>query len=547
MEDLPAGGHAAEDGVRFRRVSGTGPASRGAAPLRRSLAAAVLLPVVVGGFALHSWTGRDAERVFHEVVAHLAGHGLDSVPRDLLYEQAARGLLAEIGDPYAELFSPEQLAEFSRQTLRNSYAGIGMQISLVRDTATVIRVFGGSPAAAGGVRTGDRIVRAAGEAVTGIPLDQVTARLLGPPGTVVEVTFRRGGESVERVFTRRRVRYPAVPYALMLESGIGYLALEGFNDTSADEVAASLRDLRERGATSFVLDLRGNTGGSVDQAIRIAGLFLPGGTPVLRAAFRDAPAASYAAEGTPFLPAAPLVVLTDEESASAAEIVAGALQDHDRAVLVGVTTFGKGVVQDIFSLDGGWALKLTTGRWFTPAGRTIERERRGVRRGADPAPEPADRPVFRSAGGRPLVGGGGITPDLVVAADTLVGAELELMRVLAARAGTVNQVMQEVALDLHGGVGPSFSSGPAWRAELRAALERRGIRVDAERWAAGATLIDRLMEARVTELAFGDSAAFRRGIDRDVQLRAGLRVLRGASTQDEALRRTTRAVSAGRG
>jgi carboxyl-terminal processing protease len=533
--------------VRVRPVSGTRDAARVTTPLRRSLAAAVLLPVVVGGFALQSWAGRDAERVFHEVVAHVARHGLDSVPHDLLYEHAARGLLGEIDDPYAELFSPGELAEFSRQTLRNSYAGIGMQISLVRDTATVIRVFAGSPAAAGGVRTGDRIVRAAGEAVTGIPLDQVTARLLGPPGTVVEVTFRRGGESVERVFTRRRVRYPAVPYSLMLEPGIGYLALEGFNDTSADEVASSLDALRERGATSFVLDLRGNTGGSVDQAIRIAGLFLARGTPVLRAAFRDAPAESYAAEGTPFLPAAPLVVLTDEESASAAEIVAGALQDHDRAVLVGVTTFGKGVVQDIFSLDGGWALKMTTGRWFTPSGRTIERERRPARRGADPTPEPSARPVFRSAGGRALVGGGGITPDLVVEADTLAGAELELMRVLAASPGTVSQAMQEVAMDLHGGVEPSFSSGPAWRAELRAALERRGVRVDAERWAAGATLIDRMLEARVTELAFGDSAAFRRRMERDVQLRAAVRVLRGAGTQAEALRRTDPVVPAGRG
>lgn len=506
--------------------------------LRRSLAAALLLPAVVGGFALQAWAGRGGERLFHEVIAHVAGAGLDSLSDAALYEKAARGLLAGIGDPYAELFSPEQLAAFSRETLRNSYAGLGMQIALVRDTATVMRVFAGSPAERGGVRVGDRILAAGGEPVTGIVLDGVTSRLLGPPGTTVQVAFLRDGARVEQPFVRQRVRYPSVAYAVMMEPGIGYLPLEGFNDSSAGEVAAAIETLRGQGATAFVFDLRGNTGGSLDQAIRISDLFLPPGTPILRVEYRNAPAEKYVAEGDALLPAAPLVVLTDEESASASEIVAGALQDHDRAVIVGATSFGKGLVQDVFPLDGGWALKLTTGRWYTPSGRTIQRPRRMTAEGRFLAEEDtAPRPVFRSASGRTVYGGGGVTPDLGVRVDTLAGAERALMGLLAPRAGAVNQVLQEMALDLHRSLDPAFRSTPELRGELLRRLHARGLALDAAPYEAGAALVDRLLEERLAGMAFGDSAAFRRAVPRDAQLQAGLRILRGAATQAEAIRR----------
>jgi carboxyl-terminal processing protease len=519
------------------------PRSRRRSTLRRSAAAALLLPVLVGGFSLYAWSGRDGERLFHEVVARIAGSGLDGLPDAQLYEMATRGLLGEIGDPYADLFSPEQLAAFSRETLRNSYAGVGMQISLVRDTATVTRVFPGSPAAAGGVRVGDRIVVVGGEGVTGIPLGDVTSRLLGPVGTTVEVRFSRAGEAVERTFTRQRIRNPSVAYAVMLEPGVGYVPLDGFNDIAAGEVEGALVSLRERGATRYVLDLRGNTGGSLDQAIRVAALFLPAGTEVLRAEFRGASDERYRARGTPVLAGAPLVVLTDGGSASASEIVAGALQDHDRAVVVGTTTFGKGVVQDIFPLEGGWALKLTTGRWYTPSGRTIERPR-----GADTAAA-RERPVYRSASGRAVYGGGGVTPDVVVASDTLAGAERELMRLLAARGGAVNQALQEMALDLFRGVDPAFRATPEWRDDLHRRLDARGVRVERDAYDAGAPLVDRLLETRVADFAFGDSASFRRGIERDAQLQAALEVLRDARDQPEVLRRAAshpRAAAPGR-
>ncbi len=523
---------------RTRAPAGPPPPRRG---LRRSVGAALVLPVVVGGFALQAWGGRDGEQMFHEVVSRVATMGLDSLSDAELYEKAARGLLVQIGDPYADLFTPEQLAEFSRMALRNSYTGVGMQITTVRDTATVTRVFNGSPAAEAGVRPGDRIVRVGGEAVTGIPLDQVTQKLLGTPGTKVEVDYvRHGTGPVHHAFTRERIRYPSVGYAVMLEPGIGYVPLEGFNDTSGDEVMRALVSLRKSGATSYVLDLRGNTGGSLEQAVRIGSLFLRQGQQVLRADFRGAPDETYVAREEAVAPDAPLVVLTDGQSASASEIVAGALQDHDRAVVIGTTSFGKGLVQDVFQLEGGWALKLTTGRWYTPSGRTIQRPRRLTAEGRlveTPADSVTERPVFRSDAGRPVYGGGGITPDVLVQADTLAGAERALMRELAPRGGLVNEVLQEMAVDMGPTVAPDARPNAAWRDDLYRRLERRGMRVGPAKYRAGSGLVDRLLEDRVLEFAYGDSAAFRRTVPRDPQLQSAIQVLRGARSQTEALAR----------
>ena len=511
--------------------------------LRRSAVAALLLPAMVGGFALQAWGGRDGERMFHEVITHLATNGVDSLGDAELYEKAARGLLVQVGDPYADLFSPEQLAEFSRQALRNSYVGVGMQITTVRDTALVTRVFAGSPAALAGVRRGDRIVQVGGEPVVGLPLDQVTQRLLGTPGTAVEVDYvRHGTGAIHLRFVRERIKYPAVAYAVMLEEGIGYVPLEGFNDTSGEEVMSALVSLRKSGARAYVLDLRGNTGGSLAQAVRISSLFLEQGQQVLRADYRGAPDEVYTAQAEPVAPDAPLVILTDGESASASEIVAGALQDHDRAVIVGTESFGKGLVQDIFQLDGGWALKLTTGRWYTPSGRTIQRPRQLSADGRlVEVPDTAAPPVYRSDAGRPVYGGGGVTPDVVVESDTLAGAERELMRQLAARGALVNEALQEMAVDLWPEVAPGFRSGAPWRDDLYRRLERRGVRVDRAAYDAGAPLVDRLLESRVSEMAFGDSASFRRAVPRDRQLQAALQVLRGAATQREALARAAAA------
>ncbi|MBB4635251.1 S41 family peptidase [Longimicrobium terrae] len=510
--------------------------------VRRSLVAALLLPTLVGGVALQAYSGQRGEQLFREVVARIAGQGIDSLSDAQVYEKAARGLLVQIGDPYAALFSPEQLEEFSRDALRNSYGGLGMQITTVRDTALVTRVFAGSPAQRAGVKAGDRIVTAAGNSVVGLPVEQVTGRLLGQPGTAIAVDFIRPGEGrIHQEFTRQRIRYPSVAYHTMVAPGIGYLPLESFNDTSGEEVAEAIVSLRKSGARAFVLDLRGNGGGSLQQAVRISNLFLRPGQEILRVDFRGAPDEVIQAENPPLLTDEPVVVLTDGGSASASEIVAGALQDHDRAVVIGTTSFGKGLVQDVFQLDGGWALKLTTGRWYTPSGRTIQRPRKLNEQGRlieiDADSAGITRPEFRSDGGRVVFGGGGITPDVSVDPDSLAGADRALAVALGGNGARFNDALQELMVDRGPGLPRDFRSTPALRAELLSRLQTKGVRVDRAAWDAGSALIDRLIESRISGYVFGEDAAFLRGVGRDAQLQSALTVLRGARTQAEALAR----------
>ncbi|HYJ80173.1 MAG TPA: S41 family peptidase, partial [Longimicrobiaceae bacterium] len=425
----------------------------------------------------------------------------------------------------------------------------------VRDTATVMRVYPQTPAAGAGVRVGDRIVEVDGARVTGLALDRVTARLLGPPGTTVRVALvRRDAAGPVRVEARRAVVHvPVVPYALMLEGGIGYVPLDRFSETSAEEVARAVAGLRKVGARAFIVDLRGNGGGSLDQSIRISNLFVKKGQEILRVVYRNAPTEVYRAGEEPLLVGEPVVVLTDEGTASAAEIVAGALQDHDRAAVIGEPTFGKGLVQDLFQLDGGWALKLTTGKWYTPSGRSIQRERRLLADGSFAAPDtlpPTDsalaaRPVFRSDAGRRVFGGGGITPDVVVRGDTLSRAEQELFRALGTRADATNEVFSELTLELARTAARDFAATPALRDELFARLRREGVAVERRQFDAGAPALDRMLEGRVSSLAFGDSLSFRRGAPRDRQLQAALGLLRGSRSQAETLSRAAAAVPAG--
>jgi len=521
--------------------------------LKRAALAALVLPVVVGGFMLQSAVSQDG-RLFEEVLTRVAAYGVDGVGEDSLYALAARGLLRRIGDPYADLYSPEELAQFQRENLRNGYGGMGMLVETVRDTAVVMRVYPHTPAEQAGVRIGDRIVEVDGQKVTGLSLDRVTSRLLGPQGTTVHATLIRHDQAEPlRIEARRAVVHiPVVPYALVLDGNVGYVPLDRFSETSAQELADAMGDLRRRGARSFVIDLRGNGGGSLEQSIRIANLFLDKGDEILRVVYRNAPEEIYRAESQPLLPAEPVVVMTDEGTASASEIVAGALQDHDRAVVVGQVSFGKGLVQDLFPLEGGWAMKLTTGKWYTPSGRSIQRPRRLLPNGGfDPADTlaPSDsalaaRPVFHSDAGRPVFGGGGITPDVVVKEDSLSAAERTLLRALGTKPTASNQVISEYTLELSRQVRPGFTAGAAWREELYRRLQHDGVQVNRAEYQAGASVVDRMLEGRVASLAFGDSASFKIGVPRDTQLQSAIGIVRGARTQAEALARANAAAQA---
>jgi carboxyl-terminal processing protease len=531
----------------FRRPDGARRAAR--RTLFRSVVAGVAIPALAGGFMLQR-AGDDGERLFYEVLTRVAARSVDSIPEDSLYEKAARGLLRTIGDPYAELYTPRELAAFQREGLRNGYGGLGMLLEQVRDTTVITRVYRGTPAEAAGIRVGDRVIAVGERRMVGLPIDSVTGRVLGPPGTPVRVTFVRPGEApVQKEVRRAIVQIPMVPYTTLLEGGVGYVPLDRFSESSGEEVTRAVESLRARGARSVILDLRGNGGGSLEQSIVIGNLFLPRGQEILQVRYRDRDPEVYRSRGGPLATGEPLVVLIDGSSASASEIVAGAMQDHDRAVVIGTPSFGKGLVQELFPLSGGYALKLTTAKWYTPSGRSIQRERRVSESGRflpDTLP-PSDTalstlPEFRSDAGRLLRGGGGITPDLVVRPDTLKGAERVLVQALTGRALVINEALTGLALHEARTAGASFAVTPAMREAVYQRLVQRGATVDRAVWNAGISLIDRLILDRVTQLGRGEEASFLLTVPRDAQLQAALGVLRGVRTQSEALARVPGAV-----
>jgi carboxyl-terminal processing protease len=247
---------------------------------RSSLVALMfLVPGVAGGWMLHSALPQNGARVFEQVLQIIGRDAIDGISQDEAYLQAARGLVNSLGDDYAEIYSPEELARFTREQLGSNYGGVGMQIEDQAGLVTVTRVFPNTPAERGGVRPGDRITYVDGQTTRGLRLDEVSGRLLGPAGTDVNVTFSRAGvaQPITGTFTRAVVHIPAVPYALVLDGGVGYIPLQRFNEGATNDVRSAIRRLQSQGATSYILDVRGNGGGSLEEALNISNLFLNSG------------------------------------------------------------------------------------------------------------------------------------------------------------------------------------------------------------------------------------------------------------------------------
>ena len=478
---------------------------------------------------------RDGARLLDQVMARLQREAIDSISQDEIYERAARGLVRQIDDPYAALFSPEELARFSRESLGNSYGGVGLLIEDQDGTIVVTRVFADTPGEHSGIVAGDRILEVNGESVKGFKLDQVSRRLLGTPGTPVALTISRDGAPAPQKYDliRATVHVPSVPIAIVLDGGIGYVSLQRFNDVASEELGRAVTRLLNQGARGLVLDLRGNPGGDVEQSVRVTNLFLPPGQDVVTVKYRSRPADERRTVAVPVAPDIPLVVLTDSNTASAAEIVAGALQDHDRAVLLGTTSYGKGVVQTLYPLDGGWMLKLTNAKWYTPSGRSIQREHQPKNDSLPPAD--TTRPAFRSDKGRIVLGGGGIVPDVVIGADTLTTIEQQVQRALSAKARESNTTLSQMTKELKPKVRYNFTVQQAWRDTLYQRLTRSGVEITRAQYDSSRALIDRLIEQRLSRSAFGDSAAFRRWAPEDPQLHKAVELLGGAKSQQELL------------
>jgi carboxyl-terminal processing protease len=477
-----------------------------------------------------------------QVLSLVARRYVDSMSVDSLMTRTARGLVRELGDPYSVLYTPRELTAFDLST-RGRYAGLGVLLEQQLGEHVVARVYPNSPAAASDVREGDHVLAVESRPVRGWPLSQVTDSLKGPDGTAVRVTIRRPGvaEPLERSVTRALVRVPAVPFAARLTPEVGYVPLRQFSDLSGEETRRAVEQLIGAGARGVVLDLRGNLGGLVDQAVDVAGLFLPSGTPVVQVRSRQAGVETIRTTTGPSIAATvPVVVLVDGMSASASEIVAGALQDHDRALVLGTRSFGKGLVQGMYSLSGGYALKLTTSRWHTPLGRALHRARTpgdslAVVATTDSTGARAV-PTVRTAAGRSLVADGGITPDVLVAGDTTVSAgDRILNRVLGTHVELLSKVLGELTFAHAAEMGPDGTVDPAWREQLVRGLREGGVTISPAAADSAREELDRILATRLLRRAYGDSAVARRYFAEDDALRAAVERLRHARTASTLL------------
>ncbi len=363
--------------------------------------------------------------IFHAVFRELDLMYVDTIDIAGTLETGISAMLSKL-DPYT-VYYPEDEEEDLKMMLTGKYAGVGAIIRYHKryDRVVVVEPYEGMPALNAGLRAGDILLAIDGDDLQGLSVDKVSDRLRGEAGTTLTVRAKREGvaDSIFEVkLTRANIALPSVPYYTMLSDSIGYIILNSFTEGCAREVRLALVELKDRGAKRLVLDLRGNGGGSLSEAVDITGLFVPKGSVVVTTKGKIAQATqSFRTRREPLDATMPLVVLVDGQSASASEIVAGAIQDFDRGVIMGRRTYGKGLVQTVRDLPYNNSLKLKTGKYYTPSGRCVQ--------AIDYASRAEDGSVeripdsltseFRTVAGRSVRDGGGITPDIPLQADSL--------------------------------------------------------------------------------------------------------------------------------
>jgi len=312
-------------------------------------------------------------QLFNEVLTRLQNDYLekDVTPQQLM-EGVLKGMVNSLGDPYSQYLNPEEYKDWTAQVSGN-YGGVGMEIGAKNSKPTVISVFPGSPAEKAGIRSGDHFVKIDEEYVESWSVSEIASKVRGEPGTQVKLVLERGGDLLEFTLTRELITVQTVSFR-MIENDTGYIQLLGFKEGSAADFQAGLDQLVRQGAKKLILDMRQNPGGLISSVIDISSMLIPAGEPIVIIEDRDGN--KKISRSSSFLPKYnfdKIVVLVDAGTASAAEILAGALQDYKLATLIGEKTFGKGIVQTLEQLPGGSALILTTSRYLTPSGRSIHK------------------------------------------------------------------------------------------------------------------------------------------------------------------------------
>jgi carboxyl-terminal processing protease len=512
---------------------------------------AILVSALVGGLFGRSALATDDKvpehyRAFTAALNAIEANYIDKVESDRLVYGAVRGMLSTL-DPHSSFFDPKEYAQM-RERQEGRYYGIGVSIQVYDGDVTAMSVFEGSPAYKKGIRRGDVLAKVAGEDAKGWTVDQAMHKLRGAKGTSVEVGVKRRGyeQLIPFQLTRDEVYIPTVPAYFMLDATTGYIRMQDFGENTDRDVKHALHDLSSKGMKRLLFDIRGNPGGPLDQAIKVANEFLPKGKMIVytRGRVPNSDQDYHATEDSEFTDI-PIVALVNRNSASASEIVSGALQDHDRAYIVGETTFGKALVQSVYRISGGAGLALTTAHYYTPSGRIIQRPwdasfdeylSYSLRdQDANKAHNPSD--LKRTDAGRPVYSGGGIEPDKRVSGPLQPSVASEgfnpgrVGRMLIARGEFANYAQKYAAegdtriSQASAGrknVKPNFVVDDAMVADFREQLKTDRVKIDEDAFTKDLDFIKAMMRFEIDNAVFGIADARRHLISVDPQAQAAL-------------------------
>jgi len=459
-----------------------------------------------------------------------------------LVEDAIQGMLHTL-DPHSNYLNREAFGEM-RDEQRGMFYGLGIQINKrgPDQPLTIIAPIDGTPAAKAGLQPGDVISKIEGQDTLALTVQDAVRKLKGEKGTKVTITIQRAGETAAFDVTLVRDEIPthSVAHAFMVQPGVGLVRISSFTGTTTSELDEALQKLKGQGMERLILDLRSNPGGLLDQAVGVASRFIPEGKLVVYTRGRIAGSdQDYTAKGD-VRTNATLIVLVDHNSASASEIVSGSIQDHDCGLVVGETTFGKGLVQRVIPLRDGGALALTTAKYYTPSGRLIQRDYSNLDdyfldaelEDDDAAnavdPESTGHEVRRTDSGRPVYGGGGITPDYVVRAEHESGFLSRLRR---------ENIMFDYAVRYvaaHPDLKPGFVVGDAGIKDFQAFLASRNFKYEPEAFEASRKGIDLRLRSQIGRVKWGAETESKILIEGDTQVQKALTLFDEAAKLEAA-------------
>jgi len=506
---------------------------------------AIALSALVGGFF-----GRSALATGDKVLDHYPAFGaalaaietsyVDKVDSDNLVTSAIRGMLGTL-DPHSSYFTPKEYAQM-RERQEGRYYGIGVSIVAVDGDITAVVVFEGSPAYKKGIRSGDIISKVGNESAKGWTTDQAMRALRGPRGTTVQIEIRRRGyeQAIPIELTRDEVYIPTVPAYFMIDSTTGYIRMQDFGENTDHDVKHALHELASKGMRRLLFDIRQNPGGPLDQAIKVANEFLPKGKMIVSTHGRIANSdQEYRSTEDGEFTDIPIVLLANRNSASASEIVTGALQDHDRAYVVGETTFGKALVQSVYRITGNAGLALTTAHYYTPSGRLIQRPwdssfdeylSYSLKDQSEARPH-KESELKHTDAGRPVYSGGGVEPDKRVPGPIEGFNPSRFGRTLYARQEFERYAQKYTAegdTRIQGTstgrqtVKPNFVVDDAMVGDFREQLKTDRIKIDDEAFKKEIDFIKAMIRFRIDEAVFGIAEARRHLVMVDPQAQAAL-------------------------